>query len=156
MEENRLFRNTNNRDESACKQSMDEKINELKLMLKEVEIENSSGNSLENIVIKLNNLEVSDSDVIDAIIDANRDREKVLNLLAIKCFENRVFDFVIPFLKQAYKINDRNTDTLYNLGYVLKVFGENDMAISYLEKIENPDSEVSELIDNIKNGSNEL
>lgn len=78
-------------------------------------------------------------------------KEKVLNIIASYMYKEEEYDYIIPILQFALEINDRYTDTLYNLGMILYKIGENDLAVSYLEKIEIKDQDILTLIEQIKN-----
>lgn len=77
-------------------------------------------------------------------------KDKVLNAVAIVCFENKAFDWVLPLLEKSYEINPTNANTLFSLGFLLHQFGENKKALNFLDEIEVKDSEVHELISRIK------
>jgi len=74
---------------------------------------------------------------------------EVLNLIAMECYRKGQYDFIIPLLQAAYKLDHNHPDTLYNLGYFLHKLGENELAKSFLEKIIFKDKEVLELIGEI-------
>lgn len=69
-----------------------------------------------------------------------------LNLLAVKYFEAGQYESVLPFLNKALELDKQDKHTLYNLGYILHVFGEDQLAQTYLDQIKNPDEVVQVLI----------
>ncbi|KIQ95143.1 putative glycosyl transferase [Anoxybacillus thermarum] len=71
---------------------------------------------------------------------------KVLQSIAIACFEQGVHDHVLPYLQLAYEKEPTNEDTLYNLGYVLLTYGEHALAETFLRKVQHPDEQVMELL----------
>ena len=61
---------------------------------------------------------------------------KLLNLIATANYSAGLFDYVIPYLKSALECDPKDSNTLYNLGWVLYIMGEYDRALTYAEKIE--------------------
>jgi hypothetical protein len=57
---------------------------------------------------------------------------------------------VIPFLGNAYDMNEKNDLTLYNLGYVLYKFGEIEMARGYACEIKEKNSKVLKLLSDLQ------
>lgn len=91
-----------------------------------------------NIITENEINEVIDKDIINQI--------EVLNRIAVINFENNLMNMVLPFLNKAFELNPKNDNTLFNLGYVLKSFGEFKLALNYLNRIANKDDEVLALI----------
>lgn len=99
-------------------------------------------------IIKYGILNETDFECIIANYIDNKMR--AYNFVAIIAFEMEQYDIIIPLLNRAYSLNKDDLDTRYNLAYVLKSFGENEIALNYLEGIEGRNSEVDYLIDSIK------
>lgn len=78
------------------------------------------------------------------------DKINILNILAAKCYENSLYDFVIPFLENSLIYDKQNRDTLFNLGFVLFEAGESALAQKYLENIKEKDEETLDLLEKIK------
>lgn len=104
---------------------VEESINELIEYIKDNLI---NYNQIMNIVAK---------DVINKVY--------VLNFIAIKCFENELFDNVITLLNSAYDIAPKDLDTNYNLAYVLNMIGEKTLAIEYLNNLDITNKSIEEL-----------
>ncbi len=71
---------------------------------------------------------------------------KVFQSIAIACFERGLHEHVLPYLQLAYEQEPTNVDTLYNLGYVLLTYGEHALAETFLQKIQQPDEQVLQLL----------
>ncbi|PGT81117.1 glycosyltransferase [Bacillus sp. AFS040349] len=71
---------------------------------------------------------------------------KWLTNLGVLFWETEKFDFVIPALKKAIDYSSNNEDALFNLGFVLKSFGESELSNYYLNQIANKTQEVIDLI----------
>jgi FkbM family methyltransferase len=73
----------------------------------------------------------------------------LFNVLGVSFLNIEQYDYVIPFLQESLAINPLYSDALYNLGYVLHLAGSNELALKYLEKIENKSDDVMDLIEEI-------
>lgn len=73
-------------------------------------------------------------------------RVKILNLVAVHFCQHKLYDNIIPLLDKALKLDETNVNTLYNIGYVLNIFKEHELALNYLNSINNKDDEVNSLI----------
>lgn len=91
-----------------------------------------------------------EQDIIEVINNDIIGKQEVLNMLAILCYENKLFDLIFPFLNQSYEINKNDNDTLFNLGFLLSQFGEYELAISFLLQINNKDLEVLQLLSHLE------
>lgn len=72
--------------------------------------------------------------------------DQLLNNLGLTFWNSMHYDYVIPLLQKALALNPANQDALYNIGYVLYAFGENELSLSYLRSIENKSEDISNLI----------
>lgn len=122
----------------------------LKFLLRRIENDIEVEESINTILNKFTNKELDYEEIIENIMLNIIEKEKLLNLLGIKFYENNIYDCVIPFLQKAYKINSENIDIIYNLGCILYNFGEKKMALGYLEKIQNIDFEIDQFIQRVK------
>lgn len=98
----------------------------------------------------LKNEYVNEVEIIEIIDRDIINKEKVLNMVAMICYSNHLYNIVLPFLNKAYDYNNKNDETLFNLGYFLKQISENQLALHYLENITIKDDEVLNLIEEIK------
>lgn len=94
--------------------------------------------------------DITDNIILDSVNKNIINKAKVLNYIAIYFFNNSYYERVLPYLEEAYRVNNNDKDTLYNLSYVLNCIGEKDLALCYAEKITEKNAEVFELIDIIR------
>lgn len=123
---------------------------QLKFTLRRIEFGVQTDEALEVLLAALQEGKVTSDEIVDVI---NRDiihKVETLNLLAGSFYQNGLHEDVIPLLQKAFEIDRSNQHTLYNLGYVLHSYGEDAMAISFLECIEHPDDMVLALTAEIK------
>ena len=62
-------------------------------------------------------------------------QEKVLNEVAMFLFFKQCYEQVLPLLFAAYEKNQNNSETLYNMAYVLYAFGEKETALNFMRRI---------------------
>lgn len=108
--------------------------------------------SSESIVSIGNMLMNNDSileDTLQIIEQHTAHPEDTYNSLAIHLYQQQHYNHIIPLLSKAFDLNPHHQDTLYNLGYFLYLANENDLALSYLERIEIKDQDVLELISKV-------
>lgn len=122
----------------------------LKDLLRRLENGVDFDESLNTLVNMVSSNTVSSDDIISSTDLNIIYKEKVLNIVAIAMFESGIYDIVIPLLSKAYTINSREIDTLYNFGYILYRFGEDDLALKYLYQIDEKDDEINSLIAKIQ------
>jgi tetratricopeptide (TPR) repeat protein len=122
------------------------KAQELTFLLRRLEFDVDVEEAKQAIVDKLARGEI-DELLIKEIIDTSIiHKVKVLQVLAITCFEQGLHEHVLPYLQLAYEQEPTNVDTLYNLGYVLLYYGEYALAETFLQKIQQPDEQVLQLL----------
>lgn len=126
----------------------------LTFLLRRIENKIEQDESLSKVITALADNEITYSDIIDIVHSNLIEKEVILNLLAVMCYQEQIFNPVIPLLKGALKINKNHKDTLYNIGYMLFQAGENNEALKFLEQINDKDEEVSCLIHDIKEKRN--
>lgn len=61
--------------------------------------------------------------------------EKVYNELAMFFMQREKYEFVIPLLSEAYSLNPKRKETLFNLAYILYCVNEIDLAREYMSQI---------------------
>ncbi|GMN99927.1 glycosyltransferase [Parageobacillus thermoglucosidasius] len=122
------------------------KIQELTFLLRRLEFDIDLEETKQMIVHKLAQNEIEEPLIKDVINTSIIDKIKVLQSLAIICFEQGLHEQVLPYLRAAYELDKTNADTLYNLGYVLLYYGENELAERFLRQIQQPDEQVLDLL----------
>ncbi|ERI90855.1 glycosyltransferase, group 2 family protein [Clostridiales bacterium oral taxon 876 str. F0540] len=75
------------------------------------------------------------NDFIKEICQNTTNKLYNLNLLAICAYNNRFYDYVIPFLEKALEFDFYNKDTLINLCNILYNFEEYTLAQDYLNRL---------------------
>ncbi|MFC4182448.1 glycosyltransferase [Saccharococcus thermophilus] len=122
------------------------KIQELKFLLRRLEFDKDLEETKQMIVHKLAQNEIEEQLIKEVINASIIDKIKALQSLAIICFEQGLHEQVLPYLQAAYELDKTDEDTLYNLGYVLLYYGENELAERFLQQIQQPDEEVLDLL----------
>lgn len=123
----------------------EKKDKKLKFLLRRIENNIYKDESLEKIIFQLKSDDLNIDEILENIYINIIKKEQLLNVLAISCFKSKLSEQAIFFLKKAYDIDQINKDTLYNLGYMFYEQGKVNLALEYVEKIENPDEMVCKL-----------
>lgn len=122
----------------------------LKFILRRIENNIEVDESKTEILEMFKNKIILSKDVIEVVLQNIIKKENVLNQISILCYENGIYDEVIPMLQKSYEINPTNTDTVYNIGYILHKFGQDDIAMKYLLKMENSNNDIKKLAEDIR------
>lgn len=128
---------------------------QLTYLIRRIENEIEREESVKQLVAQLKEGIISHNDILNVIHKDIIAKEQNLNFLASVCYQNELYESVIPFLQASIILNPQNMDTLYNLGFTLYRFGEPKMALNFLEKIIDKDNEILELILDIKGEIND-
>lgn len=118
----------------------------IKFALREIENSVCEDEGANYILDKLSNNKIDDKYLINIIDKDIIKKVYVLNYTAIKCFESKLYDYVIPLLNRAIELQPADTDSIYNMGYILYTFGEKELALNYLRRMEGTNSEIDKLI----------
>lgn len=122
------------------------KAQQLTFLLRRLEFDVDVDETKQSLVDQLARGEI-DEQLIKEIIDTSIiHKVKVFQSIAIACFERGLHEHVLPYLQLAYEQEPTNVDTLYNLGYVLLTYGEHALAETFLQKIQQPDEQVLQLL----------
>lgn len=120
-------------------------LRNFKFLLRRIEF-NIEEEEAEKEIIKFIKEEKINENEIFKIIDYDIiNKIYILNYIAIKCFENELYDLIIPLLQKAISLEPKDLDTNYNLAYVLNVFGEKEMALEYLNSLDIVNDNIKEL-----------
>lgn len=122
----------------------------LKIILRRIENDIDIDNSQRQVLEWITDGVINTNDIIEVVKVHIIKKAYLLNLIATICFQGDQMENVIPLLQASLEINNKNSDTLYNIGYILYKLNELEMALSFLEEIENKDEEVLSLINQIK------
>lgn len=101
--------------------------------------------SLKELLKYIQNNMCDEKEIIEIINKNTINKVEVLNLIATNCFENKIFEIVIPILNEAYKMESTDLQTNYNLAYILDAFGESETAMNYLNKLQITDEKIDKL-----------
>lgn len=105
----------------------------------------------DKIKLLIENLDESILSEVICYVDKNIcNKLQVLNFIAVKLFENKKYELIIPLLQKCLGYNKSDYDTLMNLIIVLETFGEYKLALEYAEMIQDKNDEVINLISNIR------
>lgn len=132
----------------------DEDINKLDRVIKSIEEEKPFKDVSEDIINLIENLNVTCEDIIKAINEISNDKIEVLNYVASIMLSNGFYEYIIPLLQRAFEINPNDRDTIYNIGYVLHLFKDDELAMKYLNMLDVKNEEAANLINEIKNKMN--
>ncbi|WP_051318188.1 DUF707 domain-containing protein [Cohnella thermotolerans] len=94
-------------------------------------------------------LSLTDEEIMQAVEFYDGNQVELLNSIAAGFYYNEAFDRVLPYLMAAFRLDDKHEDTLYNLGYVLRQFGESRLSLQYLERIANKSEHVAALTEEV-------
>ncbi|WP_051870806.1 glycosyltransferase [Geobacillus vulcani] len=129
------------------------KAQQLAFLLRRLEFDIDVEETKQSLVNQLARGEINEQLIKEVIETSIVHKVKVLQAIAITCFEQGLHEQVLPYLQLAYEQEPENIDTLYNLGYVLLTYGEYGLAKAFLEKIRHPDKEVLQLLEIAKEES---
>lgn len=121
---------------------IDGRNNELRDLITQLELKTVESDIQETLE-QLNQFD--SKHIMDTICQESANPVGLLNLIAIKNFERRKYEHVLPYLHRAIDIDSGNTDSLYNLAFVLHFFGENELALRFLNMIQSKDEGVMNL-----------
>ena len=82
-------------------------------------------------------------------------KEKVLQIVAVACYELRLLESALTLLEKAYQWNKQNPTTVYNLAYIISKAGEGKVALGLLEQLKQKDDKIWRLIAEIKGAQHE-
>lgn len=101
-------------------------------------LENGEEIDDENILVAFKDImsgKINLNDLIKEICRNTTNKIYNLNLLAIYAYNNRFYDYVIPFLEKALELDYYNKDTIINLCNILYNFEEHSLAQDYLNRL---------------------
>ena len=82
-------------------------------------------------------------------------KEKVLQIVAVACYELRLLESALTLLEKAYQWNKQNPITVYNLAYIISKVGKAKVALGVLEQLKQKDDKIRGLIAEIKEALHE-
>lgn len=119
---------------------------ELEVILSKIEVNDTAlEESIQDLADLVAEGKVSHEDIVR---EANRfafNKQIVYNQVAVAFFSQRLYDHVIPLLQAALEQDPLDSDTLYNLSYILHRLGANHEALRFLNRMGVRDRESNEL-----------
>lgn len=142
---------TNNRDQFKAYQYLikAQKSTQLHVLLGELTDERKKKEFGNNLLAYCKSEKIEASVVIQALTEMGLNGVDTLNFLASLFYQDNRMEEALTFLEKSYSINQSDVDTLFNLGFILHVIGEKELALRFLTMIKSPDEEVTCLIEQI-------
>lgn len=109
------------------------------------------------IISGMRNNTISYSKLIEVI--ENQEERYICDLLTLftkEFYNNKLYEYIIPICNSALDYDEKNKEVLMNLSLFLNDNTEYDLAIAYLDKIEDKDDEILELIEKIRDNKRPL
>jgi GT2 family glycosyltransferase len=97
----------------------------------------------------------SSEEVIEVVIKNSGGADDILNILAISAYENGQYDWAQSMLNKAFEINRDCQDTFYNMAVVLQAKGENQLALEWLQLINDQNEELIQFIQQLQHEANQ-
>lgn len=123
-------------------------LNQIKFLLRRVELKNDE--DAKKVFDYIEQKNISDQSIIELVKENIINKVYILNFIAIEYFKREQYDRVIPYLQEAFNINSKDIDTIYNIAFVLNCFGEKEKALDYLENANEKNEDINKLISEIK------
>ncbi|WP_051624041.1 glycosyltransferase [Clostridium akagii] len=127
----------------------------VKFILRRIENDIDTAKNKNEILEMFINKTLNSAQINEVVMNDIIKKESILNEIAILCYENELYDEVIPLLEKSYEINASNIYTIYTIGYILHEFGADEVAMKYLSKMENSNDEIKKLADDIRGDKND-
>ncbi|MPM23742.1 hypothetical protein SDC9_70216 [bioreactor metagenome] len=128
---------------------------ELIFILRRVENDLEKSNSLDRIMDILISGNITINEIIQITQNDMIKKEELLQTLAVTCYERGLLENALAFLETAYRWNQQNPITVYNLSYILYKLGETEVALRFLEQLKEQDEETRALLSEIREALHE-
>lgn len=125
-------------------------LESVKKIVDELGSDAGNGETVSELVSLLINDDIGYQDISEAIDTSTVNKQTVCNQLAIAFYKSGYHDLIIPLLQKSLSINSKDRDTLFNLGYILHLAHENELALFYLDQIAIQDDDTAQLIEQIR------
>lgn len=125
--------------------------NNIKILLKKIEKGICKEYNLNLLFLIYKGYTESIDTIIYIINGEFEKKQELLNQLAVFFYKAQEYEDALSLLNASYILSPQNNDTLYNLGYILFQMNENELSLEFLNKIEQKDSDIMQLIDEIRN-----
>lgn len=114
-------------------------------LIRRLEFDVDVEESIEELIGYIKSNDINVNDIVNIVINDIVNKVYILNYIAIRCLENRSFDYVLPLLNSAYKLSPKDLETNCNIAYVLNMFNEKELAIEYLNKLSLTNEKIEEI-----------
>lgn len=115
------------------------------LFLRRIEQEVNASAGIEEILGRLQSGRLSVDELAAATRAGIIDKARVLTVVSVYCFNQGLYDVVIPIFQQALAFEPCNSFALFHFAMILEELGECETALIYLNQIEEYNEEVEEL-----------
>jgi O-antigen biosynthesis protein len=143
---------------TAIKERMKQKnfeSSELIHLLRRVEFNIEREVSLERIVNWMIQEDKDEKPVLSVVDKLIVNKTNVLNAVSFACYNMNYFDVLLPLLNQALVYSPNDSETLYNMAFLLHQLNEVDLASNYIKKIQTPDPRLLDAIHSLEVALNE-
>lgn len=94
-------------------------------------------NNIERLRMLIINNNIEAEELKDIILKNGIDKVNLLNMVGIIYYQFNNVDKALFLLREAFKLDNKNTDTIYNISYVLHKINKNELALKFLDNIGN-------------------
>ncbi|MDN4620954.1 methyltransferase domain-containing protein [Paenibacillus sp. PsM32] len=102
--------------------------------------------AIEKLIQLIDSRNIDKKDLFDAIENISSNKQELYNDLAVSFYNKGKHELIIELLQKSLFIDSKHRDTLYNLGSILYLANENELALHYLRNIDEKDEETKNLI----------
>ncbi|SHI38708.1 glycosyltransferase [Lutispora thermophila] len=92
-------------------------------------------NNLERLRMIIGNYSIEVEELKNLILKYGIDKVNLFNIVGITYYQFNFVEKALYLLKEAFRLDSKNTDTIYNISYVLHQINENKLALDFLERI---------------------
>lgn len=125
------------------------KVNNIEKCFDEIENNDNVDENIEKILNYIKFDKKNFQIILNVIQKYAANKVDLLNIIAVKCYEKGMQDFVIPLLGVVLEYDENNKDALLNLATILLQANQYEIALKYIDKINDIDDEVYEIRNSI-------
>jgi len=92
-------------------------------------------NNLERLRTIVSDYDLEVEELKGIILKHGIDKVNMLNIVGITYFQFNIVDKALYLLEEAFRLDSKNTDTIYNICYVLHQINENKLALEFINNI---------------------
>lgn len=121
-------------------------LRQLTFVLRRIENDIHKSDNLDHLIKALANGSIKSDDILRVVKKDIIKKEELLQTIAVHCEKRDMFEVAFSLLEYAYTINPQNSDTVFNLAHIAFRFGEKEVALKLLNRLENKDEEINSFI----------